>query len=480
VIRARRLVTSLLLAACGGTEPQTPLEIAIQSGDGQTAVSGERVAERYAVIVTKGGQPEPGVAVTWTVISGGGVVTPPASSTDGAGVARAVHTLGVLAGAQQVRASIGGAPQSSVRFTATARAVPEPVVVASIPIPPNYGIHDTFVRDGLAFVCAWNTGVMIFDVGNGISGGSPASPVLVSSVVPSAAPLGTLSAHNAWWFHNPVTGEKRYLFVGQEGPGTIGVSSSGDIKVIDVSDLARPREVGSFHYEGGGTHNFWVDEARQVLYAAYYNVGVVAVDISGTLSGDISGRLIARSAPGGNGSTYMWGIMLAGGRLYANDMLSGFWQLSPTTLQPVAGGNNVPERFGSDLWVRGDYAYSGTWGAVPRNGAVGNALKIWRLSAAGAPVLADSLIVTGIETVSDVEVSDDGNLLVLSAERGIMAGLHVYRLTDPVKPALAGRIMVEAGLHTATLARIGGKLYAFAARNPRDPALIIYDLSGLR
>ena len=38
-----------------------------------------------------------------------------------------------------------------------------------MPIPPAYGIHDTYVRDGLAFVFAWNTGVIIYDVGNGIA-----------------------------------------------------------------------------------------------------------------------------------------------------------------------------------------------------------------------------------------------------------------------------------------------------------------------
>ena len=36
--------------------------------------------------------------------------------------------------------------------------------------PADYGIHDTYVRDGLAFVFAWNTGVIIYDVGNGIRG----------------------------------------------------------------------------------------------------------------------------------------------------------------------------------------------------------------------------------------------------------------------------------------------------------------------
>ena len=44
--------------------------------------------------------------------------------------------------------------------------------------------------------------------------------------------------------------------------------------------------------------------------------------------------------------------MLASGRLYASDMLSGLWQLDPGTLIPVAGGNNVPERFGSELRAR--------------------------------------------------------------------------------------------------------------------------------
>jgi hypothetical protein len=115
--------------------------------------------------------------------------------------------------------------------------------------------------------------------------------------------------------------------VGQEGPGVFGSRSSGDIHVVDVSDLARPREVALFHLDGAGTHNFWVDEARQVLYAAYYNGGVVAIDISGTLSGDLSGRLLSQVRPGGAGNTYTWGVQLANGSLYAIDMLSGLWQL---------------------------------------------------------------------------------------------------------------------------------------------------------
>jgi hypothetical protein len=202
-------------------------------------------------------------------------------------------------------------------------------LAATVPIPPNYGIHDTYVRDGLAFVFAWNSGVMIYDVGNGMSGGSPAAPRLVSQLVTSDDGVkGGSAVHNGWWFHNPVSGENRYLFIGQEGAGRIGSASSGDLHVVDVSDLRRPVEVASFRLEGAGVHNFWMDEQRQILYMAYYNGGVVALDVSGELRGDLSSRLIAEIKPGGDTDTYTWGVQLANGSLYAIDMLSGLWQLT--------------------------------------------------------------------------------------------------------------------------------------------------------
>jgi hypothetical protein len=202
-----------------------------------------------------------------------------------------------------------------------------PALVHREPIEPHYGIHDTYVRDGLAFVFAWDEGVIIYDVGNGMSGGTPSAPVKISQLITSADNAISPSVHNGWWFHNPVSGENRYLFIGQEGLGVVGSQSSGDIHVVDVSDLAHPTEVAFFHLKGAGTHNFWMDESRQILYAAYYNAGVVALDVSGTLSGDLSGRLLSQIRPGGSRNTYTWGVQLANGSLYAIDMLSGFWQL---------------------------------------------------------------------------------------------------------------------------------------------------------
>jgi hypothetical protein len=203
-----------------------------------------------------------------------------------------------------------------------------PVVTAVVPVPPNYGIHDTFVRDGLVFAFVWNTGVQIYDVGNGITGGSITNPVLVGAVITSGTgvPGNHPSAHNGWWFHNPNSGEKRYLFVGQEGPIEFGVSSSGNIHVVDVSDLTRPVEVAFFHLDGAGSHNFWMDEANEILYAAFYNGGVVALDVSGTLLGDLAARQVARLEPAG-ADTFVWGVQLHQGSLYAIDMLSGLWQL---------------------------------------------------------------------------------------------------------------------------------------------------------
>ena len=354
--------------------------------------------------------------------------------------------------------------------------VTTPPMAAQVPVPADYGLHDTFVRDGIAFLSAWNTGITILDVGGGGRNGTPEAPVLMSTTHLSNGSLASPAIHNSWWFHNATNGSRKYLFVGQEGPGLVGSTSGGDIKVVDVSNLSAPVEVAFFRIPEAGTHNFWVDEQRQVLYAAYYNVGVVAIDVSGTLTGDLASREIARIRM--SPTSYTWGVMLSNSRLYASDMVSGFWQLDPQTLQVIAGGNNVNERYGSDLWVRGTFAYTGTWGGSPREGQRGNAVKIWRLSSSGAPAIADSIVIEGIYTISDLQVSDNGRLLVFSVEGPTDAGLYVYDLSgNAVKPVKVGYVNVVQGLHTVTLSRIGTRLYAFAAKNPVSPALIIYDLS---
>jgi len=360
-------------------------------------------------------------------------------------------------------------------------------LAATIPVVPNYGVHDSFIRDGIAFVCEWNSGVAIYDVGNGMKGGSPTSPALIGSIVTAtdSVPGGTQD-HNSWWFWNPVTGEKRYLFVGQEGPAVngIGVGSSGDIHVVDVSDLSHPAEVAHFHIPNAGTHNFWMDEQHQILYAAYYNGGVVSIDVSGTLSGDISSRLIDEVQPGGAGDTYTWGVQLFQGSLYAVDMLSGLWRLTADSaghLAVAAGGNNVPARYSSDfsLDTLAGYAYTGSWDHAQRTGLTGSVVSVWRM-VAGAPMLVDTIQVSQVGAISDVKVSPDGKLLMFSTETGSNSGFYFYSLADPAAPAFLEYYPSDVyGIHTAKWAEINGRLYAFGAKNPTDPEWIILDVTAL-
>ncbi len=483
------VLTATATAACasndgnGGGGSTGPYSIAIFAGNGQSATPGVALVTPLSVTVTNAAGPASGVTVTWSVASGGGSIVPATSTTDAGGRASTVLTLGSVPGANTVRATVVDATDT-VLFTATGdtttTGVTSPQLIATVPAPSGATYdHDSFVRDGLAFVCDWNQGVLIYDVGNGIKGGSPAHPQLISQFITATNGVQNGPAvHNAWWFHNPVTGENKYLFIGQEGPGTVGYSSTGDIHIVDVSDLAHPVEVGFIHVPGAGTHNFWMDEAHQTLYAAYYNAGVIKVDVSGTLSGDMSSRVQAQVQPGGPGNTYTWGVMLANGTLYASDMVSGFWALDPATLAVKGGGNNVPERFGSDLWVDGTWGYTGTWGERSKDG-YGNAIKVWALDANGVPTLADSLIIPNITTVSDVAVTDDGTMLVATAEGGSGAGLYVYSRSNPQHPTLVGSYIVPVGLHTGELATISGRSYVFAARDPYQQEMDIFDITGL-
>jgi hypothetical protein len=194
--------------------------------------------------------------------------------------------------------------------------------------------HDVFVRDGILFTAMWDDGVGIWDIGGGGRGGSPSNPVQISRIETVDG-----NAHNVWWFHDPRNGERRYLFVGEET--SKAGRTAGDIHVVDVADLAAPREVAFFRVENAGTHNFSVDERNGILYAAYYEAGVRALDIRGDLGNCTAdaraadGRcdLSRMSREAGRGlanvgrPVFVWGVHFTGGSLFASDMPNGLWKL---------------------------------------------------------------------------------------------------------------------------------------------------------
>ena len=207
-------------------------------------------------------------------------------------------------------------------------------------------VHDVFVRYGLLFTALWNDGVTIWDLGGGGKGGTVANPVQIGNVRTAAySPAGGGSeAHNVFWFHDAAGGAnaKRFLFVGEEAPGVGSQlnSSNGDIHVVDVSDMAAPKEVAFYHIDNAGTHNFSFDEQRGILYAAYYNAGVRALDIRGDLTACTAaqksadgrcdlmkmGRELAAGLQTG-GNVFIWGVRFDGNFFYASDMLNGLWKL---------------------------------------------------------------------------------------------------------------------------------------------------------
>ena len=201
-------------------------------------------------------------------------------------------------------------------------------------------VHDTFQRDGLLFVALWDDGVDIWDIGGCGTGASPENPRVIGNVKTIGGQV-----HNIWWYHDP-NGSKRFAFVGEEGAGTIGTSSRGDVHVIDISDPSAPTEVAFYHVDGAGTHNFSVDEANGILYAAYYNGGVRALDIRGDLAVcptnqqavdqatgrtrcdlRLMGRELAIGLAAVGRAVYVWGVQYSSGNVYASDMINGIWKL---------------------------------------------------------------------------------------------------------------------------------------------------------
>lgn len=253
--------------------------------------------------------------------------------------ASGVHTvkLGRVAGRHYAFLSVNPAPPRLVVVDVTDPARPVEVLVQEMGTP---FIHDVFVRGGLLFTALWDEGLAIWDVGGGgTPGASPAAPVRLGTVATAGG-----NAHSAWWFHAP-DGEKRWVFVGEEGPSVTGVRSSGDVHVVDVSDPSSPVEVAVFGVPGAGAHNFTMDEAAEVLYVSYYNGGVRALDVSGDLAAcDASERLpdgrcdlrrMGREvavALQDRGAVSIWGVALVGDRLYASDMLSGLFALDVSGL----------------------------------------------------------------------------------------------------------------------------------------------------
>jgi len=195
-------------------------------------------------------------------------------------------------------------------------------------------LHDDQVVDGLAYLAYWRDGVVILDVGNGMKGGSPEHPHFVSQYRFNYDELygsGWLAGAHAVYRY------KNYLFVGDEVfPASFSLVSReripvrGIAHILDVSDIAHPREVATYSVPEAGSHNIWVVD--DVMYIGYYNGGARVVDVSGELRGELydQGREIAHFWTGDpkgfrTNLPFAWGVFPFKGDIYINDVHSGLW-----------------------------------------------------------------------------------------------------------------------------------------------------------
>jgi uncharacterized protein YjdB len=195
-------------------------------------------------------------------------------------------------------------------------------------------LHDLQVKDGLAYLAYWRDGLVILDVGNGVKGGSPEHPQLVSQLRFNHHEL----YGNGWLAGtHSVFRYKNYVFVGDEVFPPIfdildrkRIPVRGIVHVVDVSDINNPRKVAEYPVPEAGAHNMWVD--NDMMYMGYYNGGGRIVDVSGELRGDLYrqgreiGRLWAGDPEGYRANLpFTWGAQPHKGLIYFNDVHSGIW-----------------------------------------------------------------------------------------------------------------------------------------------------------
>ena len=99
----------LLMASACGTEtaPPTAQHLALVGDTVPAALPGDTLPRRVAVIVVDDqGEPQSGVAVTWSTDAPYATVTPDSSLTDRFGKARTTGRLGIGSGTQHLRASV--------------------------------------------------------------------------------------------------------------------------------------------------------------------------------------------------------------------------------------------------------------------------------------------------------------------------------------------------------------------------------------
>ncbi|HKU61553.1 MAG TPA: plastocyanin/azurin family copper-binding protein [Gemmatimonadales bacterium] len=218
------LVASLALVAAGcgddgqsNPTPETALSKPTKSGDNQTGAPDAELGQPLRVLVTRDGEPAEQVSVTWTTDDGS--VGSSKSLTDANGIAQMTWTLGASIGPQSARASVIGATNSPLSFTATAEEggggpPPEPVTVSVT--PTNLFVPSVVhVQPGQAVSWVWADGAS----GHNVTPDDGAIPAPENGTALFTAP-------HSYSYTFTKVGTYRYYCSAHGGPGGVGMSGT--------------------------------------------------------------------------------------------------------------------------------------------------------------------------------------------------------------------------------------------------------------
>ena len=197
---------------------------------------------------------------------------------------------------------------------------------------PSRYLQDVAVKDGLAYLAYWNDGLVIVDVGNGVQGGTPRRPRLVSQFQYRTEWRGERYGNTAFAFPYTAASGTRYVLVGdhilsQDADLNRRVETGGTLHVLNVTNPEVPREVAKYTTLSG-VHAFVA--VRDTLYAASWGGGLRAVDLSGEVRGELHSRELAALATTDSAAylpnlPFAWSVVSHNGLVFASDFNSGLW-----------------------------------------------------------------------------------------------------------------------------------------------------------
>ena len=188
------------------------------SGDNQSAAAGTVLANPFVVEVRDGsGSPLAGVAVTFTVLTGGGALSPPTVTTDANGQAANTLRLGTKAGTNTVEVSAEGISET---VTFTARAM--------LPTLTSISGNNQSAAAGTALANPF-----VVEVRDG--SGSPLAGVAVTFTVLTGG--GALSPPTATTDANGQAASTLRLGT-ESGTNTVEVSAEGISEIVTFSAVA--------------------------------------------------------------------------------------------------------------------------------------------------------------------------------------------------------------------------------------------------